>query len=61
MIAYLLSWGLFWMGDLVSKIMNNHLAIVLYPVYNWLMTKSYDVQDKYKVEKGPWNEPNTGD
>lgn len=56
MIAYLTSWGLFWMGDALARVMNNTLADVLYPAYNWCMTTSYYVQVKYKVHRGPWHD-----
>ena len=59
MIAYLTCWGLFWFGDIVSRIMNNWMAVFLYPIYNWAMSRSYGVQNKYKIAKGPWHdEPN---
>lgn len=54
MISYCLSWGLYWFGDVVSRAMNGPRAYVLYPIYNWSMTKSYHVQNKYGVMKGPW-------
>lgn len=52
--AYLLSWTLFWMGDFVSKIMNLHDFLGhLYPIYNKLMCKSYDIQH-WADNETPW-------
>lgn len=54
LIAYLLSWSLYWLGDGVSRIM--HLANIfgiLYPIYNTLMIWSGNVQD-WAGNETPW-------
>ena len=54
-ICYLLSWILFLVGDLVSKVM--HLTEDLghlYPLYNKLMIWSVNVQD-FAGNKSPWS------
>jgi len=53
-LAYVLTWSLFWIGHGVSGVMNVPLFEWVYPLYNKLMIASIDVQDKYKVENGPW-------
>lgn len=52
-MRWLISWTLYWLGDLVSKPMSRwdwHL----YPLYNWLMQKANDVQGH---GPGPWGPP----
>jgi len=51
-----LSWSCFWLGDFASKVMEaaDWTAPVLYPVYNWLMSKSSDLQ---VGDDGPWEQP----
>jgi hypothetical protein len=56
-IGYVVSWALYWLGDLVSKPMHYRYGYWLYPVYNRLMCWSVDVQDWAKVD-GPWGECN---
>jgi hypothetical protein len=52
-IGYVISWVLFWIGDLVSKPMHYLDWWWLYPVYNRLMISSADVQD-WSNANGPW-------
>jgi hypothetical protein len=52
-IGYVLSWTLFWLGDLISKPLHYLNWWWLYPVYNRLMICSADVQDWSKAN-GPW-------
>jgi hypothetical protein len=52
-IGYVVSWILFWIGDLVSKPMHYINWWWLYPVYNQLMISSADVQD-WSNANGPW-------
>jgi hypothetical protein len=52
-IGYVVSWILYWLGDLTSKPMNYLDWYWLYPVYNRLMCWSVDVQDWSKAD-GPW-------
>ncbi len=53
-IGYILSWTLYWLGDIVSKPMNwFEWAWWLYPVYNRLMGWSLRVQD-WAGNQGPW-------
>lgn len=53
-IAWVLSWSLFWLGDLVSHPMcwTNWLSWI-YPIYNTLMCWSSTVQD-WGGGHGPW-------
>lgn len=41
----LIAWMLYFLGDLVSKIMNTDLTAWLYPVYNKLMIWSSELDD----------------
>ena len=52
-IGYVVSWALYWLGDLVSKPMHYINWWWLYPVYNRLMISSADVQD-WSEANGPW-------
>lgn len=52
LLAYIASWGLYFIGDLISKIMNTRFTAWLYPIYNWCMTKSSEISDQYKL--GVW-------
>lgn len=53
-IGYTLTWTLYGLGDLVSKPMNWFDCMAwLYPAYNWLMLRSYDVQ-QWAGNSGPW-------
>jgi hypothetical protein len=52
-IAWPLCWTFFWMGDLISWVMNNLDWGWLYPAYNKLMTWSIDIQD-WGGLKSPW-------
>lgn len=56
-IGWVLSWILYWLGDLVSKPMEWFDFWWLYPVYNRLMTWSLQVQD-WCGNTGPWKESN---
>jgi hypothetical protein len=56
-IGYVVSWTLYWLGDLISKPMNYLDWYWLYPVYNRLMIYSADVQD-WSGANGPWGECN---
>ena len=52
--AYIISWILFWMGDLISYPMCLKYMSWLYPVYNCLMTYSSIVQD-WAGNSTPWS------
>jgi len=56
-IGYILSWTLYWLGNLVSKPMHYIDWWWLYPVYNNLMRASLSVQDWAKID-GPWSNKN---
>jgi hypothetical protein len=56
-IGYIVSWTLFWLGDLASKPMNYLDWAWLYPIYNCLMSLSLDVQD-WSGAAGPWVKKN---
>jgi hypothetical protein len=53
LVGYIVSWILFWIGDLLSKPMHYINWWWLYPVYNRLMIWSADVQD-WSSANGPW-------
>ncbi len=55
-LAWPLSWALFWLGDVVSKPMHYFNWAWLYPVYNNLMCWSADVQDWAQLNE-PWRKP----
>lgn len=44
---------IFWTGDLVSKLMYIPGFHGMYGTYNYLMSKSSDLQDKWGLD-GPW-------
>jgi len=54
-VAWPVSWTLFWIGHFVSVVNRQEFMgeVSLYPVYNWLMIKSGDVQD-WAGLNGPW-------
>lgn len=52
-LAYILSWILFGLGDLISKPMNWFDWGWLYPAYNRLMLWSYDIQE-WASNNCPW-------
>ena len=54
-IGYIVSWILYWLGDLTSKPMHYLDWYWLYPLYNLLMCWSVDVQDWAKLINGPWS------
>jgi len=54
-IGYAGSWMLYWLGDLVSRIMHFDLMWWLYPVYNQLMCCSLRIQDWSDIDTGPWS------
>ena len=56
-IGWTLSWVLYWLGDLVSRLMNFDCMFWLYPVYNKLMTWSYNIQ-VWGGNHGPWRDSN---
>lgn len=53
LIGYIVSWVLYWLGDLTSKPLHYLNWWWLYPVYNRLMIWSVDVQD-WSGADGPW-------
>lgn len=44
-----LSWGLFWVGHIVSICMVGPLTPILYPVYSKLMVESCRISDKHRL------------
>lgn len=48
---------LFWCGHLVSLLIFDFTAHVMYPIYNFFMGYSMYIQDVYDV-KGPWENRN---
>lgn len=55
-IAWPITWAFFWMGDLISRIMNYLDWGWMYPAYNNLMWWSVEIQEWAGV-KGPWRVP----
>lgn len=53
-VAWVVSWSLYWMGDLVSRIMHITDFWFLYGPYNWFMVKSDNVQTWGQIDNGPW-------
>ena len=57
-LAYILSWILFGLGDLISRLMNRFDCMAwLYPTYNNLMLWSYNIQE-WAGNSGPWKKSN---
>ena len=55
-LGYILSWILYGLGDLISKPMSRWDCMAwLYTPYNWLMLKSYAIQN-WAGNSGPWKE-----
>lgn len=55
-VGYVVSWILFWLGDIVSRPMNwVECMWWLYPAYNKLMLWSSSVQD-WSGANGPWRD-----
>lgn len=52
-IGYVVSWSLYWSGDLVSRAMHFDSMWWLYPMYNRLMQWSSQVQD-WADNDTPW-------
>jgi hypothetical protein len=52
-IGYAISWALYWVGDLVSRVMHVDFMWWLYPVYNRSMLWSSQVQD-WAGNDTPW-------
>ena len=55
-IAYIVSWALFWLGDIVSKPMQWFEWEWVYPVYSKIMFASLAVQE-WANNDGPWEKP----
>lgn len=55
-VAWPVAWALFWSGHLVSKLLYFEPGVTAYPLYNWLMCRSSDVQD-WAGLSGPWEKP----
>jgi hypothetical protein len=56
-IGSIVSYILYWLGDLVSRPMQSFDWIWLYPIYNRLMISSILVQDWAK-NSSPWRDNN---
>ena len=52
-VGYIISWSLYWLGDLISRPMQWFDWDWLYPVYNQLMLTSSNIQN-WAGNKGPW-------
>lgn len=48
-MVFPIAWGFFWSGHLVSIIMRLPFEFLgcLYPIYNYLMIKSFTLDEKY--------------
>lgn len=58
LLAFCISYTLYYLGDLVSKPMNKYDGVGvdwLYPVYNYLMLWSYHIQ-RWGANSGPWQD-----
>jgi len=55
--AYILSWILYGLGDIISRPMQWFDWAWLYPAYNRLMLSSHGIQ-KWAGNRGPWEESN---
>lgn len=53
-LAWPVCWALYWAGHVISKPMHWMDLAGLYPIYNWLMITSYDVQEWGGDDFGPW-------
>lgn len=49
----IVSYAFYYLGDFISKF-PEFLAWCWYPVYNWAMFVSVDIQEKYLKDDGPW-------
>ena len=56
-IGYVVSWALYWLGDLISHPMNRFDWDWLYSTYNNVMLASLTVQE-WGGNFGPWGEAN---
>lgn len=56
LVAYILSWSLYYIGDLTSNIMLKISWNWLFIFYNWSMINSNKIQDWGKL-KTPWSTP----
>jgi hypothetical protein len=54
LVAYIVSWSLYWLGHLTSYLLNFDSMWWLYPVYNRLMIASVQVQD-WAGNTTPWH------
>ena len=54
MMTRWLCWILYWIGHGFSKLFEATEFEVFFDAYNWFMTKSVNIQDKYDIENGPW-------
>lgn len=57
-IGYVISWSFFWLGDLISRLMDICDLGLFYPAYNRLMHWSIDIQE-WSGCKGPWKRTST--
>lgn len=53
-IAYIIAWLLYFIGDSISRMMHTEYTAWLYPLYNECMSWSYNVQD-WGNAKSPWS------
>lgn len=53
-VGWILSWSMFLLGDLVSKMMNTRVTYWMFSIYCWLMVKSSNIQDWSQIDNGPW-------
>ena len=54
-VGWVVSWSLYWIGDLISRVMRVPCLWSLYWAYNWFMVKSNDIQDWAGIDNGPWD------
>ena len=54
-IAYIGSWSCYWLGHIISLIMNQaDIFGYMYFIYHALMCWSIDIQDWGNITNGPW-------
>lgn len=66
LIAYIVSWVLYYLGDLTSYFQEKRDWLWIYKLYQWCMIRSLKAQEWGNIHpenqgrlKGPWKEPET--
>lgn len=48
--AWLVAWILYHVGELIGKIMCHFVMAELFPIYNYMITKSYELSENYDLD-----------